>query len=126
MTMGWHLVMEFRPSLIGCYIWSANHSFEMIRRSKECVVNIPEVKLAPKVVGIGNTFGREIDKFAKFGLTAKMGKKVKAPIMADALQAMNVDLSMHACPEIQPVRPRGGGGSRCCLAEISSDYALSG
>ncbi len=21
MTMGWHMVMEFEPSLIGCYIW---------------------------------------------------------------------------------------------------------
>ena len=24
MTMGWHMVMEFKPSLIGCYIWDAN------------------------------------------------------------------------------------------------------
>ena len=83
MTMGWHLVMEFQPSLIGCYIWSANHSFEMIRRSKECVINIPEVKLASKVVDIGNTSGREIDKFDKFGLTAEQGEKVKAPLIAE-------------------------------------------
>ena len=27
MTMGWHMIMEFQPSLIGCYIWTANHSF---------------------------------------------------------------------------------------------------
>ena len=33
MTMGWHMVMEFSPSRIGCYIWDRNHSFEMIRRS---------------------------------------------------------------------------------------------
>ncbi len=26
MTMGWHMVMEFEPSLIGCYIWDQNHS----------------------------------------------------------------------------------------------------
>ena len=28
MTMGWHMVMEFSPSLIGCYICTENYSFE--------------------------------------------------------------------------------------------------
>jgi flavin reductase (DIM6/NTAB) family NADH-FMN oxidoreductase RutF len=49
MTMGWHMVMGFEPSLVGCYIWSENHSFEMIRKSRECVINIPTADLAPKV-----------------------------------------------------------------------------
>jgi flavin reductase (DIM6/NTAB) family NADH-FMN oxidoreductase RutF len=35
MTMGWHMVMGFEPSLIGCYIWDQNHSFEMIRKSRD-------------------------------------------------------------------------------------------
>ena len=26
MTMGWHMVTEFQPSLVGCIISSANHS----------------------------------------------------------------------------------------------------
>jgi flavin reductase (DIM6/NTAB) family NADH-FMN oxidoreductase RutF len=83
MTMGWHMVMAFSPSLIGCYIWSANHSFDMVRGSKACVINIPTVDLAPKVVGIGNSSGRDIDKFAKFQLTAVPGTKVKAPLIAE-------------------------------------------
>ena len=83
MTMGWHMIMEFQPSLFGCYIWSENHSFEMIRRSKECVVNLPTVDLAPKVVGIGNTSGRDIDKFAKFGLTPAPASKVGAPLITE-------------------------------------------
>src|SRR5882757_6848507 len=70
MTMGWHMVMEFTPSLIGCYVWTENHSFEMIRKSKECVINIPTTALAAKVVGIGNSSGRDIDKFKKVGLSA--------------------------------------------------------
>jgi len=53
MTMGWHMIMEFEPSLVGCYIWSENHSFDMVRNSKECVVNIPTVDLATKVVERG-------------------------------------------------------------------------
>ena len=48
MTMGWHTVMEFTPSLVGCVISDANHSFEMIRRSRECVINVPTADLAVK------------------------------------------------------------------------------
>lgn len=83
MTMGWHMVMEFQPSLIGCYIWAENHSFEMIRKSRECVINIPTADLAPKVVGIGNSSGGEIDKFAEFGLTPVAAAKVEAPLIGE-------------------------------------------
>jgi hypothetical protein len=41
MTMGWHTVLEFVPSLIGCVIAGGNHSFDLIRRSGECVINVP-------------------------------------------------------------------------------------
>ena len=46
MTMGWHMAMEFSPSLVGCVISEANHSFELIRRSKECVINVPTADVA--------------------------------------------------------------------------------
>jgi flavin reductase (DIM6/NTAB) family NADH-FMN oxidoreductase RutF len=83
MTMGWHMVLEFEPALIGCYIWDANHSYEMIRRSGECVINIPTLDLADAVVGIGNSSGEDIDKFETFGLTAARARKVKAPLIAE-------------------------------------------
>jgi len=83
MTMGWHTVMEFTPALVGCVISSANHSFELIRRAKECVINVPTTKLTDAVVGIGNTTGGAIDKFAKFGLTAVEATKVNAPLIGE-------------------------------------------
>jgi flavin reductase (DIM6/NTAB) family NADH-FMN oxidoreductase RutF len=81
MTMGWHMIMEFQPSLIGCYIWTQNHSFEMIRKSKQCVINIPTEDIAAKVVKIGNSSGRDTDKFVEFGLTAKPATEVRAPLI---------------------------------------------
>lgn len=83
MTLGWHTVMEFSPSLIGCVISAANHSFEMVRRSGECVINLPTTVLTDEVVGIGNTSGAEIDKFHQFGLTADKSEKVKAPLIRE-------------------------------------------
>ena len=82
MTMGWHTVMEFSPSLIGCIISNQNHSFEMINQSKECVINVPTQDMARKVVGIGNCSGSEIDEFRKFKLTASPATKVDAPSTA--------------------------------------------
>ena len=83
MTMGWHTVMEFTPSLVGCVIASSNFSFGLIRRSRECVINLPTTALTDIVVGVGNTSGAEIDKFARFGLTALPATRVGAPLIAE-------------------------------------------
>lgn len=83
MTMGWHLVMEFGPSLIGCVISSANHSFELIRQSRECVINLPTTALTDQVVGVGNTSGADIDKFEAFGLSAQQARQVGAPLIGE-------------------------------------------
>lgn len=83
MTMGWHMIMEFEPSLIGCYIWSENASRNMIQKSKECVINIPTVDIAATVVKIGNCSGRDVNKFETFNLTPVPGKKVEAPLIKE-------------------------------------------
>ena len=83
MTMGWHMMLQFTPALVGCYIWDGNHSFEMIRRSKECVINVPTTDLTEEVVRIGNSSGVEIDKFKTFGLTAVRARRVRAPLIKE-------------------------------------------
>ena len=92
MTMGWHTVMEFTPSLIGCVISNGNHSFELIRRSKECVINIPTTALTDEVVGIGNSSGSEIDKYKKFELTAGPAVRVKAPLIRECFANLECKL----------------------------------
>jgi flavin reductase (DIM6/NTAB) family NADH-FMN oxidoreductase RutF len=93
MTMGWHTVMEFNPSLVGCVISEANHSFGMIRRSRECVINIPTTALAETVVRIGNSSGRDTDKFAAFGLTRARAAKVKAPLIKECYASFECQLA---------------------------------
>jgi flavin reductase (DIM6/NTAB) family NADH-FMN oxidoreductase RutF len=93
MTMGWHTVMEFTPSLVGCIIAEGNHSFELIRASGECVINLPTTALTDIVVRIGNSTGAEIDKFAAFGLTAVEGSKVEAPLIAEC--HANFECKLH-------------------------------
>jgi flavin reductase (DIM6/NTAB) family NADH-FMN oxidoreductase RutF len=83
MTMGWHTVMEFSPSLVGCVIAESNVSFETIRKSRECVINVPTADLVDQVVGIGNCSGDEVDKFQRFHLTPVAGSIVAAPLIRE-------------------------------------------
>jgi len=83
MTMGWHMMLDFSPALLACYIWEQNHSFELLRRSGECVINLPTADMVDTVVDIGNCSGAEgIDKFEAFGLTAEPARHVGAPLIA--------------------------------------------
>ncbi len=91
--MGWHTVMEFSPSLIGCMITAANHSYRMIEKSGECVINIPTADMLETVIRIGNTTGGEIDKFAEFNLTAAPGDIVKAPLIEESYASFECRLA---------------------------------
>jgi flavin reductase (DIM6/NTAB) family NADH-FMN oxidoreductase RutF len=71
------------PSLVACYVWDANLSFGMIRQSRECVINVPAVDMLDAVVDIGNCSGRDVDKFAAFGLTPQPARKVAAPLIGE-------------------------------------------
>ena len=93
MTMGWHMMMGFMPALFGCYIWEGNHSHDMIRRSRECVINVPTVDMIDTVVGIGNCSGATVDKFARFGLTAIPAERVKAPLIGECYASFECRLS---------------------------------
>jgi flavin reductase (DIM6/NTAB) family NADH-FMN oxidoreductase RutF len=81
MTMGWHMVLDFSPSLVACCISSANCSFEMIRRSRECVINLPTNALVDEVIGIGDCSGARVNKFKAFSLTPAPAAKVRAPLI---------------------------------------------
>jgi flavin reductase (DIM6/NTAB) family NADH-FMN oxidoreductase RutF len=83
MTMGWHTVMEFTPALVGCIIAEGNHSHDMIRRSKQCVINVPTSDMARTVVRIGNCSGADVDKFEKFKLTPLDAARVSAPLIKE-------------------------------------------
>ncbi len=83
MTMTWHMMIDFEPPLLGCVVSNRDFTFNILRKTKECVINIPTVELASKVVGIGNTSGRNTDKFKKFELTQAAASCVTAPLIQE-------------------------------------------
>ncbi len=99
MTMSWHTMIDFEPPLVGVVMSDLNYSFNLLKKSKECVINIPTVEIAEKVVGCGNTHGDKVNKFEKFGLTPKPGSLVGAPLIEECyanLECRVIDTKMVA------------------------------
>lgn len=92
MTLGWHTILEFSPSLVGCMIAGMNHSHELIRKSGQCAINIPSASLVDKVVAIGNCHGDALDKFEAFDLTAEPASIISAPLIAECFASFECQL----------------------------------
>jgi flavin reductase (DIM6/NTAB) family NADH-FMN oxidoreductase RutF len=81
MAMSWHTMMDFEPPIVGCVVSNRDYSFNTLKATKECVIAIPTVELATTVVKVGNTSGRDIDKFRKFKISTQPASQVKAPLL---------------------------------------------
>ena len=82
MTLGWHTVLEFTPSLIGLMISSGNYSHDMIRRSKECVINLPTPAGPPRDILSGFLSADEKESYGRpVGVT--LGHDRRSLLMAD-------------------------------------------
>jgi flavin reductase (DIM6/NTAB) family NADH-FMN oxidoreductase RutF len=90
-------MIEFEPPQIACVISEGDYSFAALKATGECVIAVPAVKLAPKVVKIGNCHGGRVDKFQKFELTPVSARKVIAPLVKECfanLECKVIDSSM--------------------------------
>lgn len=99
MTMSWHMMVDFEPPLVACVMGEGDYSFNILKQTQECVINIPTVELAKQVVGVGNTTGAKVDKFKKFNLTQVPASKVKPPMIGECyanLECKVIDMSMAA------------------------------
>lgn len=97
MTMSWQMMIDFEPPILGCVISNRNYSFNFLKATKECVINIPTVELAEKVVKIGNSSGSKVDKFKKFHLLQEEASLVQAPLLTECyanLECKVIDMKM--------------------------------
>ena len=83
MAMSWYTMLDFEPPLVACVVSNRNHSHGLLKAAGECVINIPSVEIAEKVVGCGNSSGADTDKFKAFGLTPVAASQVGAPLVGE-------------------------------------------
>ncbi|HEY5996791.1 MAG TPA: flavin reductase family protein [Candidatus Deferrimicrobiaceae bacterium] len=84
MTISWTMVVDFSPRFaMTTGPW--NHSFDALRKTRECVISIPTIDMLDTVVGIGTCSGADTEKFDRFRLTPATGAHVKAPLIKECL-----------------------------------------
>ena len=97
MTMSWHMMIDFEPPIVGCIISDRNYTFNTLKKTKECVINIPTAELATQVVAVGNSSGLDVDKFEKFHLVQEPALEVGAPLLTECyanLECKVIDTKM--------------------------------
>lgn len=83
MTVGFHMMMQHEPPLVGVVIGPWDHSHRALSDTGECVLAVPTADLAEITVDIGNCSGETLDKFAHFGLTPASAQTVNAPLVRE-------------------------------------------
>ena len=72
-----------RPVIVGIAVAKPRYSHELISQTGEFVVNMPTSRILDKVDQCGGVSGRNVDKFAAFGLTPIAPTVVKPPLIAE-------------------------------------------
>jgi len=82
-TLAWAGVVASEPPIIQISIRPGRYSHDIILKSREFVVNIPDRKLLKAVDLCGTISGRKVDKFKEAGLTKAKASQVAAPLIAE-------------------------------------------
>jgi flavin reductase (DIM6/NTAB) family NADH-FMN oxidoreductase RutF len=92
-TLAWKTPLSHKPPLLGVSIAKTHFSSELIEKSEEFVVNVPDFNLLEKVVFCGKASGRDVDKFKETKLTPlKANRLVKTPLISECIGNLEVAL----------------------------------
>jgi flavin reductase (DIM6/NTAB) family NADH-FMN oxidoreductase RutF len=91
-TIGWSMPVSINPPMIAISVHPRRYSYELIRDSKEFVVNVPTAELKDATLHIGKTSGRGHDKFSELGLTPISGKTVSTPAIKECVASLECKL----------------------------------
>lgn len=82
-TLAWVGVVCSEPPIVSISVRPSRHSHRLIKESSEFVVNIPRENQLRELDFCGMASGRDVDKFAKLGLTPLAGSQVAAPLIKE-------------------------------------------
>jgi flavin reductase (DIM6/NTAB) family NADH-FMN oxidoreductase RutF len=109
-TIAWTGTVCSNPPMLAIAVRPERYSFEIIKKSREFVVNIPSERQLRAVDKCGVVSGRTVNKFEAMGLTPAPAKVVKAPIIEEC--PINIECRVR---NIQPV-----GSHTLFIAEVKN------
>ena len=85
MAIAWVCPISLDPPLVSLAIHPSHYTHDLLRRSEECVLNIPGRPLAEQTLLCGSVSGADTDKVTATGLTLESGQRVEAPWIVECL-----------------------------------------
>ncbi len=98
MTAAWTGIISSDPALTYVSVRPSRYSHEIISKTKEFVINLPNLALAKAADFCGVKSGRDTDKFKLCGLTAGACQTVSAPQIIEApvsLECKVIDIKSY-------------------------------
>ncbi|MBQ2429954.1 MAG: flavin reductase family protein [Alistipes sp.] len=83
-TVAWTGTVCTNPPMCYISVRPERHSYEIIKRTGEFIINLTNSKLSRATDWCGVRSGRDYDKFAEMGITAEAAAVVKAPVVAES------------------------------------------
>lgn len=85
MACAWATPVSEEPPIMIVCVSKESYTAELIKKTKEFVINIPTKKLLKALWICGKTSGRDMDKFKKAGLKYSKAKFVKSPVIDECI-----------------------------------------
>ena len=86
MTIGWGTIgIVWSLPMFMVMVRPSRLTYEFIEQSRQFTVNVPTPEMSEAVLFCGQKSGRDVDKFARCGLTAIAGKKVSTPMIDECV-----------------------------------------
>ena len=83
-TVAWTGTVCTNPPMCYISVRPERHSYEIIKRTGEFVINLTTASLARATDWCGVRSGRDYDKFSEMGLTAEPAAVVSAPVVGES------------------------------------------
>ncbi len=83
-TIAWAGTVASDPAMVSISIRPERYSYNMIKKSGEFVINLPNRRMVRWVDLCGVISGKDHDKFKETGLTPIPAQHLKAPLIAEA------------------------------------------
>ncbi len=83
-TISWIGTINSDPPMLSISIRKSRHSYDIIRRNMDFVVNLASKELAHATDWCGVRSGKDFDKFKEMKLTPEKAQLVKAPLIAES------------------------------------------
>ena len=113
MTIAWVCPVSLEPPLVVMAVHPSCYTHDMLRRSEECVLNIPGRPLVEQVLRCGTASGQDLDKIASLGLTLESGHRLEVPWIGECLAHLE-------CAVVDLVAP---GDHTVFVAEVLGGWA---